>query len=141
MSVAPNLAEALRLALLANTDLIALGIESTNVYSTFAPIDVNAAGPWIVFTLVSEGETSSQDGNDGLEEARYQVTVGGTDKILIDKIRRVIARQFNGLTYDYVESSVHYKVDFFHSGGNESPWEPNAATYKVSVDLQIWIQT
>ncbi len=141
MSTAPNLSEAVRLAIVANTDLLSLGITAAVVWNTFAPTAVNPTGPWIVFEAITLQETGSQDGDDGLENARYQLTIGGTNPVAVDKVQRVLARQFNGLDFTYVESTVPYIVHFFQNGGNASPWEPNQAVYKLSVDFEVWIQT
>lgn len=141
MSTGVNMGSGVIAALVANTDLIALGLTAANIWSKFGPQTVSSAGPWIVCSRIDQDNEGSQDGDDGLERARFQLTIACTDGVVAESIQRVISRQFNGLDFPYVENSVSYLLHFFQRNSNDTPWEPDVGIHKLSTDLEVWMQT
>jgi hypothetical protein len=129
-----NIREGIKQILAANTRLIALGLPA--IWSQFAPAGTSIDGQWIVMTRISTDETGAHDGNGNLTTQRFQFTVGGTRKEIVDSIVDILIQDFNAVSFSYVENSVTYELSFYNAGSQDG-WEDTSRVYSPSVDMLI----
>ncbi len=127
-----NLREGIKQALLANAAIAAL--VGARVWDGYAPSNVTAAGPWIVYRKIYGGEEGAMDGDQALTHPTYQFTIGGTNKVNVNAVQQLLVK-FNCTNYAHED-----KVLTFYYKDDQDAWSDGARVQEPSVDLEIWVE-
>lgn len=131
--MATNFRKSLVAALKANTDLAAL--VNGQIAASYAPSSFKSV--WVVFTKISGREEGAHDGNQNLTERRFQFTVSGDTKTLVDQVSEILITQFNAFKFTAFPSTPQeQELVFFHEDDRET-WEEAPRSYSATVDLKI----